>query len=195
MISIQDSDRGVSVNEGEGEDQVRLTGSKLETATTAPTMATSTTPPDTMLRRKFLSDGVRLPCAASATSGRTIAAAMAAAVSPAVALSFIDADALTAILAAAAGLALGTGWNEAHRGFLSQATDSGRAATADSDAVVAMEDEEEELAVLSWRESETRCKCVGDFGWRWRDEKVKSRMGGGGWPRPARHVGGGVRRG
>ena len=128
----------------------------METATTAPTMATSTTPPDTMLRRKFLSDGVRLPCAASATSGRTIAAAMAAAVSPAVALSFIDADALTAILAAAAGLALGTGWNEAHRGFLSQATDSGRAATADSDAVVAMEDEEEELAVLSWRESETR---------------------------------------
>ena len=165
MISIQDSDRGVSVNEGEGEDQVRLTGSKLETATTAPTMATSTTPPDTMLRRKFLSDGVRLPCAASATSGRTIAAAMAAAVSPAVALSFIDADALTAILAAAAGLALGTGWNEAHRGFLSQATDSGRAATADSDAVVAMEDEEEELAVLSWRESETRCKwCVIAYG-------------------------------
>jgi hypothetical protein len=50
--------------------QVRLTGSKLETA---PTMATSTTPPDTTLSRKFLSDGVSVT--ASATSGVTSAVA------------------------------------------------------------------------------------------------------------------------
>jgi len=109
----------------------------LETATTAPTMATSTTPPDTMLSRKFLSDGVSPDCAASATSGSISAAATAAAVSPAAAFSFMDAaDARTAILAA--GLALGCrGWNDdaaAPSGFLSPAADSGDA-TADRDAV------------------------------------------------------------
>ena len=110
----------------------------METATTAPTMATRTTPPDTMLSRKFLSDGVSPDCAASATSGSTRAAATAAAVSPAAAFSFMDAaDARTAILAA--GLALGCrGWNDdaaaAPSGFLSPATDSGDA-TADRDAV------------------------------------------------------------
>jgi hypothetical protein len=126
----------VPPNERMTDDQARLTGSKLETATTAPTMATSTTPPDTMLSRKFLSDGVSPDCAASATSGSTSAAAAAAAVSPAAAFSFMDADARTAILAA--GLALGCrGWNDAAAapsGFLSPATGSGDA-TADRDAV------------------------------------------------------------
>ena len=49
----------------------------METATTAPTMATSTTPPDAMLSRKFLSDGDSAG-AASATSGTASAAATAA---------------------------------------------------------------------------------------------------------------------
>jgi hypothetical protein len=51
----------------------------LETATTAPPMAVSTTPPETMLRRKLLSDADSPGCAASATSGTTSAAATAAA--------------------------------------------------------------------------------------------------------------------
>ncbi|GJN33396.1 hypothetical protein PR202_gb21993 [Eleusine coracana subsp. coracana] len=124
-------------------------------------MATSTTPPDTMLSRKFLSDGVSVT--ASATSGITSAVATAAAVSPADTFSFMDADARTAILAAA-GLALVcSGWNDdaaAASGFLSPATDSG-AATAEKDAVAAMAIEDcswstriQELAV---------CVCV----WRW----------------------------
>ena len=107
----------------------------METATTAPTMPTSTTPPDTMLSRKFLSDGVS--DAASATSGITSAAATAAAVSPATALSFADADAdarTTAILAA--GLALSCrGWNDDAGVLASPATDDSGAATADRDAV------------------------------------------------------------
>ncbi|CAL9054297.1 unnamed protein product, partial [Musa banksii] len=70
--------------------QLRFTGSKLATATTAPTITTSTTPPATMLRRKFLSDGETPGCAASATSGITNAAANAAAASPLIAFSFAD---------------------------------------------------------------------------------------------------------
>ncbi|KAL0345048.1 UNVERIFIED_CONTAM: hypothetical protein Sradi_4336100 [Sesamum radiatum] len=69
---------------------LRLTGSKLATPITAPTMAVSTTPPAAMLSRKFLSDG-DTPLAASATSGTTIEAVSAAAVSPDTAFSFNDA--------------------------------------------------------------------------------------------------------
>ncbi|RWW82831.1 hypothetical protein BHE74_00008681 [Ensete ventricosum] len=70
--------------------QLRFTGSKLATATTAPTITTSTTPPATMLRRKFLSDGETPGCAASATSGISNAAANAAVASPLIAFSFAD---------------------------------------------------------------------------------------------------------
>lgn len=70
--------------------QLRFTGSKLATAITAPTMAASTTPPATMLRRKFFSDGEMPGCAASATSGMSSAAANAAVVSPLTAISFAD---------------------------------------------------------------------------------------------------------
>jgi hypothetical protein len=124
-------------------DQALLTGSKLETATTAPTIPTSTTPPDTMLRRKFLSDGVSPPdCAASATSGSTSAAARAAAVSPAAAFSLMDvdegdADARTAVVVILAALGCRGRSDDAPSGFLSPGTDSG-AATADRDAVAAM---------------------------------------------------------
>jgi hypothetical protein len=126
----------------------------LETATTAPTMATSTTPPDTMLSRKFLSDGVSVT--ASATSGMASAVATAAALSPADTFSFMDAR-TTAILAAA-GLALGgcRGWSEgaAPSGFLSPATE-----TAENVAVAAMASadggEKRRLARV--------CLCVG--GW------------------------------
>ncbi|CAL9106222.1 unnamed protein product [Musa acuminata var. zebrina] len=57
---------------------------------TAPPIALSTTPPATMLSRKFLRDGDRPGWAASATSGITNAAAKAAAVNPASACSFTD---------------------------------------------------------------------------------------------------------
>lgn len=72
--------------------QLRLTGSKLATATTAPVITPSTTPPATMLRRKFFSDGEMPGCAASATSGITSAATIAAAASPPRAFSFSDDD-------------------------------------------------------------------------------------------------------
>ena len=49
----------------------------METTTMAPRMATSTTPPETMLRRKFLREGEIPGCAASATSRSTSAAAVA----------------------------------------------------------------------------------------------------------------------
>ncbi len=65
----------------------------METPTTAPMMAVSTTPPAPMLRRKFLREGETL-LAASATSGRTMEAVIAAAVAaviPAAALSFNEA--------------------------------------------------------------------------------------------------------
>jgi hypothetical protein len=68
-----------------------LTGSKLETAITAPKMTPSTTPPDTMLSKKFFSDGDNPDCAASAISGTTIEAASAAAVTPVKAFSFKEA--------------------------------------------------------------------------------------------------------
>lgn len=72
--------------------QLRFTGSKLETATTAPVITPATTPPATMLRRKFFSDGEMPGCAASATSGITRAATIAAAASPPSAFSFSDDD-------------------------------------------------------------------------------------------------------
>jgi hypothetical protein len=111
----------------------------LETATTAPAMPAKTTPPDTMLSRKFLSDGDSPGDAASATSGSTSAAATAAAVSPAVSFSCTDADDARTTVILAAGLALtDRGRNDAApSGFLSPATDRG-AATADRDAVAAM---------------------------------------------------------
>ena len=111
----------------------------METATTAPAMPAKTTPPDTMLSRKFLSDGERPGDAASATSGSTNAAATAAAVSPAVSFSCTDADdALTAVILAAGLDLIARGLNDAApSGFLSPATDSG-AATADRDAAGAM---------------------------------------------------------
>jgi hypothetical protein len=68
-----------------------LTGSKLETAITAPKMTPSTTPPDTILSKKFFSDGDNPDCAASAISGTTIAAASAATVTPVKAFSFREA--------------------------------------------------------------------------------------------------------
>ncbi|KAL8160235.1 hypothetical protein V2J09_001772, partial [Rumex salicifolius] len=69
--------------------QPLLTGSKYETPTIAPMIAVSTTPPETMLRRKFLSDGD--PDAASATCGITIDAVTAADVAATIAFSFKDA--------------------------------------------------------------------------------------------------------
>ncbi|KAK6944767.1 hypothetical protein RJ641_025869 [Dillenia turbinata] len=52
-------------------------------------MTPSTTPPATMLSKKLFSDGVT-PEAASATSGITMEAVIAAAVAPAIAFSFIE---------------------------------------------------------------------------------------------------------
>ena len=70
--------------------QVRLTGSKLATPITAPTIAPRTTPPATMLSRKFLRDG-ETPEAASAASGSTMEAVNAAAVRPVIAFSLREA--------------------------------------------------------------------------------------------------------
>ncbi|OWM77286.1 hypothetical protein CDL15_Pgr028923 [Punica granatum] len=70
---------------------VRLTGSKLATPITAPTITPSTTPPATILRRKFLREGDTPDPAASATSGITIEAVRAAAVSPVMAFSLREA--------------------------------------------------------------------------------------------------------
>jgi len=69
--------------------QPRLTGSKLETPITAPRIAVTTTPPETMLSKKFLREGETV--AASATSGEIIEAVNAAAVSPVTIFSFKDA--------------------------------------------------------------------------------------------------------
>ncbi|CAA0814233.1 Unknown protein [Striga hermonthica] len=95
------------------EDQLRLTGSKLDTPITAPMMAVTTTPPAAILSRKFFSDG-ETPLAASATSGTTIDAVNAAAVNPVTAFSF--SEALTLNLPAA-GVALddrrGSGFKKA----------------------------------------------------------------------------------
>ncbi|KAK9149189.1 hypothetical protein Scep_007946 [Stephania cephalantha] len=55
---------------------------------TAPTMAPSTTPPATILSKKFFKDG---DTAASATSGTTIEAVSATAVNPVTAFSLSDA--------------------------------------------------------------------------------------------------------
>ncbi|KAF5748441.1 hypothetical protein HS088_TW04G00395 [Tripterygium wilfordii] len=71
--------------------QARLTGSKFATPTTAPKMATSTTPPAAMLSKKLLRDGETPEAAASATSGITMEAVKAAAVSPVKAFSFKEA--------------------------------------------------------------------------------------------------------
>lgn len=76
--------------EKQGRSQPRLTGSKLETPITAPTMAVSTTPPAAMLSKKFFREG-ETPLAASATSGTTMEAVNAAAVNPATAFSFNEA--------------------------------------------------------------------------------------------------------
>lgn len=81
-----------------------MTGSKLATAMTAPKMTPSTTPPDTMLSKKFFSDGDNPGCAASAISGTTIAAASAAAVSPVKAFSFMEALTTTRAARAFTGL-------------------------------------------------------------------------------------------
>ena len=72
--------------------QVRLTGSKLDTPITAPTMATRTTPPATMLSKKFLRDGVT-PSAAWATSGIIIDVVSAAAVNPVTTFSLNEEEA------------------------------------------------------------------------------------------------------
>ncbi|PON46339.1 hypothetical protein PanWU01x14_252260 [Parasponia andersonii] len=61
---------------------------------TAPTMAVSTTPPATMLSKKFLIEGETPGTAASATSGITIDAVNAAAVRP-VAAFFLREEACT----------------------------------------------------------------------------------------------------
>eukprot|EP00262_Sarcandra_glabra_P014960 TRINITY_DN4511_c0_g1_i1.p1 TRINITY_DN4511_c0_g1~~TRINITY_DN4511_c0_g1_i1.p1 ORF type:complete len:126 (-),score=17.08 TRINITY_DN4511_c0_g1_i1:87-464(-) len=58
---------------------------------TAPTRTVSTTPPATMLSKKFLRDGEIPGCAASATSGITMAAVRAKAVNPVTAFSLSDA--------------------------------------------------------------------------------------------------------
>ncbi|KAJ6913907.1 hypothetical protein NC651_016228 [Populus alba x Populus x berolinensis] len=66
-------------------------GSKLETPITAPTMAPSTTPPATMLSKKFLREGEDPDPAASATSGITMEAVSAPAVNPVTNFSFNEA--------------------------------------------------------------------------------------------------------
>jgi hypothetical protein len=128
----------------------------LETATTAPTMATSTTPPDTMLSRKFLSDGVSVT--ASATSGMASAVATAAALSPADTFSFMDAR-TTAILLAA-GLALGgcRGWNgdAAPTGLLSPATETAENVAVEA-AMASADGGERRLCVGGW----TTCRGGG----------------------------------
>jgi len=58
---------------------------------TAPNIAVSTTPPAVMLSKKFWRDGDRSDPAADATSGTTMDAVNAAAVSPATAFSLSDA--------------------------------------------------------------------------------------------------------
>ncbi|OIV97365.1 hypothetical protein TanjilG_07117 [Lupinus angustifolius] len=70
----------------------RLTGSKLDTPTTAPMMTPSTTPPAAMLSKKFFREGGT--AAASATSGTIIEAVNAAAVIPVTTFSFME-EALT----------------------------------------------------------------------------------------------------
>lgn len=126
--------------------QLRLTGSKFETPMTAPTMAPSTTPPETMLSKKFLREGENPGCAASATSGITIAAVSATAVSPATAFSFMD-DAWISILPllfngdgaiAAFGDSFNIGLKKASepRGLLCPAEVMASAAAIDEDAIV-----------------------------------------------------------
>ena len=109
----------------------------METATTAPTMATSTTPPETMLRRKFLSDGEIPGCAASATSGSTSAAATAAAAAHSLAGFCADDDARTTATLLLAGLPRGETRSDdalllppARRGFPSPRATDRDAATA-----------------------------------------------------------------
>lgn len=84
------TDGKLQKKQGRGGAQLRLTGSKLETPMTAPTMAVSTTPPATMLSKKFLREG-ETPLAASATSGTTMEAVKAAALNPATAFSWNEA--------------------------------------------------------------------------------------------------------
>lgn len=57
-------------------------------------MTVSTTPPATILSKKFFRDGEIPGCAASAISGITSAAVRAAAVNPVIAFSLIDDDAV-----------------------------------------------------------------------------------------------------
>lgn len=67
-----------------------LTGSKVETAATAPPIATRTTPPATTLRSRFLSDGDTPGATASAISGTTAAAKTVRAAGQARLKSFFD---------------------------------------------------------------------------------------------------------
>eukprot|EP00250_Pteridium_aquilinum_P007396 c17123_g2_i1 orf=2-271(-) len=69
-------------------DHFRLTGSKVETAATAPPIATSTTPPATTLKSKFFKDGDTPGAAASAISGITAATSTARAAAPPRLISF-----------------------------------------------------------------------------------------------------------
>lgn len=71
--------------------QVLLTGSKLATPTTAPTITTNTMPPAPMLSKKFLREGVIPDPAASATSGTIMDTVNAAAVNPVTAFSLSEA--------------------------------------------------------------------------------------------------------
>lgn len=72
-----------------------MTGSKLETPTTAPMMTVRTTPPEAMLSKKFLREGEIPGPAASAISGMTMEAVRAAAEIPVKALSNLILEALT----------------------------------------------------------------------------------------------------
>ena len=61
----------------------------MDTATTAPIITKTTTPPDTMLSKKFLSEG-DTPSTACATSGTTIDAVSTPVVNPATTFSLIE---------------------------------------------------------------------------------------------------------
>lgn len=72
-----------------------MTGSKLETPTTAPMMTVRTTPPEAMLSKKFLREGEIPGPAASAISGMTMEAVRAAAERLVKALSILSLEART----------------------------------------------------------------------------------------------------
>lgn len=118
----------------------------MATPMTAPTRTVSTTPPETMLSKKFLREGESPGCAASAMSGITIAAVSATAVSPVTAFSFIDDAARISVLPllfSGAGMVVAFGDSfiglkkvSEPRGLLCPAEVMVSAAVTDEDAIV-----------------------------------------------------------